>query len=47
MSTNPKIPLPDDIPVVGPLQFDAVIDTDENGKIIEKPELPEALRPNG
>jgi hypothetical protein len=39
--------LPDDIPVAGPLQFDVVIETDENGKIVKKPKLPEGLRPIG
>ena len=45
MSTNPKIPLPENIPVVGPLQFDVVIETDEHGKIVKKEELPDGLKP--
>jgi hypothetical protein len=41
-----KIPLPDDIPFVGPLQFDVVIDVDENGNVIPKPPLPKGLEPD-
>lgn len=47
MSDVPKVPLPDGIQVAGPLQFDVVIDVDEDGKIIPKPPLPDALKPNG
>ena len=47
MSDNPQLPVPPNVEVAGPLQFDVVIDVDQDGNIIPKPPLPDSLKPIG